>query len=243
MHEDARTGSSSAARRWRLPAVYYLLTTRFRRVTSRILIGPQGLPKTYAAVLAGSSIILIARAAMASAHATPRPKPRQRREARLEQVSRRRVRHAPHRRRSYIVVSPWLGYILSVAALIAATTYFQGGDISRRSSRSWRFRGALCLLAAVRLAPPHPAPGGTMAVAAVSESIAVLGSLFTTPIVPAAFGGVAWGILGGALPGISPSITMALLLPFTYGMDPTARSCCWRRRMSARSTAARSPRF
>jgi putative tricarboxylic transport membrane protein len=40
-------------------------------------------------------------------------------------------------------------------------------------------------------------------------------------IVPAAFAGVAWGILGGALPGISPSITMALLLPFTYGLDPT----------------------
>ena len=36
-----------------------------------------------------------------------------------------------------------------------------------------------------------------------------------------AFAGVAWGILGGALPGISPSITMALLLPFTYTMDPT----------------------
>lgn len=45
--------------------------------------------------------------------------------------------------------------------------------------------------------------------------------LVSTAIVPAAFGGVAWGILGGALPGISPSITMALLLPFTYGMDPT----------------------
>jgi len=40
-------------------------------------------------------------------------------------------------------------------------------------------------------------------------------------VVAAAFGGVAWGILGGALPGISPSITMALLLPFTYGMDPS----------------------
>jgi putative tricarboxylic transport membrane protein len=46
-------------------------------------------------------------------------------------------------------------------------------------------------------------------------------ALFTTPIVPAAFAGVTWGILGGALPGISPSITMALLLPFTYGLDPT----------------------
>lgn len=44
-------------------------------------------------------------------------------------------------------------------------------------------------------------------------------SIFTTPIGPAAFAGVAWGILGGALPGISPSITMALLVPFTYGMD------------------------
>ena len=44
--------------------------------------------------------------------------------------------------------------------------------------------------------------------------------LFST-IVPAAFAGVTWGILGGALPGISPSITMALLLPLTYGMDPT----------------------
>ena len=32
--------------------------------------------------------------------------------------------------------------------------------------------------------------------------------------------GVAWGILGGALPGISGSIAMALLLPLTFGMNP-----------------------
>jgi putative tricarboxylic transport membrane protein len=30
-----------------------------------------------------------------------------------------------------------------------------------------------------------------------------------------------WGIFGGALPGISPSIAMALLLPFTVGMEAT----------------------
>jgi putative tricarboxylic transport membrane protein len=41
-------------------------------------------------------------------------------------------------------------------------------------------------------------------------------------IIIAALIGVTWGIIGGALPGISPSITMALLLPFTYSMDPTA---------------------
>jgi putative tricarboxylic transport membrane protein len=40
-------------------------------------------------------------------------------------------------------------------------------------------------------------------------------------LVLAAFGGVAWGIVGGALPGISPSIAMALLLPFTTTFDPT----------------------
>jgi putative tricarboxylic transport membrane protein len=38
-------------------------------------------------------------------------------------------------------------------------------------------------------------------------------------LVAAAFAGVAWGIIGGALPGISPSIAMALLLPFTIGFD------------------------
>ncbi len=34
--------------------------------------------------------------------------------------------------------------------------------------------------------------------------------LVTTPLLFAAVGGVSWGVLGGALPGISPSITMAL---------------------------------
>lgn len=48
----------------------------------------------------------------------------------------------------------------------------------------------------------------------------VITILMAGPAIFAAFGGVAWGIVGGALPGISPSIAMALLLPFTYGMDP-----------------------
>ena len=49
-----------------------------------------------------------------------------------------------------------------------------------------------------------------------------LNMLVTTPIALAAVAGVGWGILGGALPGISPSISMALLLPFTYGMEPNS---------------------
>ena len=52
---------------------------------------------------------------------------------------------------------------------------------------------------------------------ALTQSVEIL---FTTPAIFMACIGVAWGILGGALPGISPSITMALLLPFTYALDP-----------------------
>jgi putative tricarboxylic transport membrane protein len=37
----------------------------------------------------------------------------------------------------------------------------------------------------------------------------------------AAIGGVLWGIIGGALPGISASIAIALLAPFTLTMPPT----------------------
>jgi putative tricarboxylic transport membrane protein len=48
-----------------------------------------------------------------------------------------------------------------------------------------------------------------------------LSHLASVGIIVAAFGGVLWGTLGCALPGISPSIAMALLLPFTVGMDPT----------------------
>ncbi|HWI78900.1 MAG TPA: tripartite tricarboxylate transporter permease, partial [Ramlibacter sp.] len=46
------------------------------------------------------------------------------------------------------------------------------------------------------------------------------GALFHSWAIPGAFVGVLWGIFGGALPGISPSIAMALLLPLTYGMEP-----------------------
>lgn len=55
------------------------------------------------------------------------------------------------------------------------------------------------------------------------ETIALTASyLLDWHVLLAALAGVTWGIMGGALPGISPSITMALLLPFTYTMEPTS---------------------
>ena len=48
-----------------------------------------------------------------------------------------------------------------------------------------------------------------------------LSNLTSGWVILCAFAGVLWGIFGGALPGISPSIAMALLLPFTVGMEAT----------------------
>ncbi len=54
------------------------------------------------------------------------------------------------------------------------------------------------------------------------ETLAEVGAqLLSWQLLLAAFIGVAWGVVGGALPGISPSISMALLLPFTYALEPT----------------------
>lgn len=47
-----------------------------------------------------------------------------------------------------------------------------------------------------------------------------LATAFTPKALLYIAGGVVWGIIGGATPGISASIAMALALPLTFGMDP-----------------------
>ena len=50
----------------------------------------------------------------------------------------------------------------------------------------------------------------------MNELLGMFQAVAKTPmIIVAAFVGTAWGIIGGAMPGISPSIAMALLRPFT----------------------------
>ena len=53
------------------------------------------------------------------------------------------------------------------------------------------------------------------------ESLSIIfAMLFGTMLIPASLIGLVWGVIGGAMPGLSASVTMALVLPFTYGMDP-----------------------
>jgi putative tricarboxylic transport membrane protein len=54
----------------------------------------------------------------------------------------------------------------------------------------------------------------------MQDFLFMLQAVTSISVIVIALAGVAWGILGGALPGISPSIAMALLLPLTYDMQP-----------------------
>jgi putative tricarboxylic transport membrane protein len=109
---------------------YYGLTVTIPQSDLADPVGPQGLPKVYALLLAVLSLILIARS---------------RRSEKAKPQTESRIANPESRSRAarvigmlligvaYIVVLPWLGYLVSVAALIIATINFQGGSINGRS--------------------------------------------------------------------------------------------------------------
>jgi hypothetical protein len=107
-------------------AAYYAAAAALPTSSLDDAIGPQGLPKSYAVVLAALSVVLMFRAARA---ATPgsgaRPAESQR--YALGRVAGMLVIGAV-----YIAVVPWIGYLPALAALIMATTYYQGGGLNAR---------------------------------------------------------------------------------------------------------------
>ena len=141
-----------------IAAVYYLLAIRIPQSDIADVIGAQGLPKTYASLLAGLSIIVIVRAVVAlrtaaapdETPATPKPGGQRGAAWRVFGMLMNGV--------IYILVVPWLGYILSIAALIAATVYYQGGELNRRAAAVAIGGAVLLWLLFVRLLHiAHPA--------------------------------------------------------------------------------------
>jgi putative tricarboxylic transport membrane protein len=112
-------------------AVYYGLAVAIPQSDLADPVGPQGLPRVYALLLAALSLILIARSLRPSATSPASSNP----ESRVPNPGSGipRVIGMLLIGVAYIVVLPWFGYLLSVAALITATIYFQGGSINGRS--------------------------------------------------------------------------------------------------------------
>jgi hypothetical protein len=133
MNRDLVFGSATLA----VAAVYYVLTSTIPQSQLADPIGPQGLPTTYAIVLAVLSIVLIARSLRTANrepenHEPSNPEPTNHRipdpGSRIPRVLGMLLIGV-----AYIVVVPYLGYLVSVAMLITATTYFQGGQVNRRT--------------------------------------------------------------------------------------------------------------
>ena len=112
-------------------AVYYGVAVTIPQSDLADPVGPQGLPRVYALLLAALSLILIARSLRRSASNPDSPNP----ESRIPNPGSGipRVIGMLLIGVAYIIVLPWFGYLLSVAALITATIYFQGGSINGRS--------------------------------------------------------------------------------------------------------------
>jgi putative tricarboxylic transport membrane protein len=112
---------------------YYALADAIPRSLLSDDVGAAGLPKVYAIALGALSLILIARAMLARRTASPGP-------AHSDPVTRAAQRTAFLRAGGmlaigvvYVVLVPYLGYIPSIALLIAATTYYQGGRLTRQA--------------------------------------------------------------------------------------------------------------
>ena len=116
MNKDLAFGTAALA----LSAGYYWAAAGIPESQLADAIGPQGLPRTYAVLLAALSMVLILRSLTRTVRLQPDSGSTMWRGAGMLAIG-----------IVYIVVVPWLGYLLSLAGLIFATTYYQGGSINR----------------------------------------------------------------------------------------------------------------
>jgi putative tricarboxylic transport membrane protein len=103
-------------------AGYYLAATAIPESQLADAVGPRGLPTAYALLLAALSLILMIRSRGPGGGSAKRG----------ERYPLWRVAGMLAIGAVYIAVVPWLGYLLSLAGLIFATIYYQGGTVNRQ---------------------------------------------------------------------------------------------------------------
>jgi hypothetical protein len=114
-----------------LAVVYYLMARAIPPSFLADAVGPQGLPQVYAFVLGGLSILLIVKSLGREKGFSRTPS-----EKTPDPFSARnvwRVAGLLGIGAVYVAIVSWLGYTISLAVLMVATTYYQGGGVNRRS--------------------------------------------------------------------------------------------------------------
>ena len=129
-----------------LSMAYYAMTAGIPDSQLSDSIGPQGLPRAYACVLAALSLILIVRSLRSHARLHVDP-------AIWRVVGMLGIGVL------YVLAVERLGYFLSIAGLIVATTYYQGGTLGRSVVIVALAGAAICWLLFVRLMGVPQPPG------------------------------------------------------------------------------------
>ena len=114
MHRDRALGLAALA----LSGAYYWMATSLPQSRLADAVGAGGLPRVYAIILAALALILIVRSRGPWDLGFG-----------IRDLS--RIGGMVAIGAAYVVVVPWLGYLLSIAGLILATTYYQGGTVNR----------------------------------------------------------------------------------------------------------------
>lgn len=153
MHKDFYLGIFGLA----FAGAYYTMAEAIPRSLLADAIGAHGLPRVYAFVFAGLSLILVARAVVLRLCARPGAG-----DDGGEVITR------PHLMRAsgmlcigifYIVALPWIGYIPALAILTAATVHYQGGKVTWRAA-ALSVAGAIILWLIFVVALDIPQPPG-----------------------------------------------------------------------------------
>ncbi|MGE0005420.1 MAG: tripartite tricarboxylate transporter TctB family protein [Parvibaculaceae bacterium] len=111
---------------------YFAVATTIHASQLDDAVGPVGLPRSYAAVMAGLALILIVRGIVQHRRSTAAGQGGALAWSGGEWVRARRAAGIIAIGGLYILLVPWLGYILSLTGLIATTAYYQGGRIDLR---------------------------------------------------------------------------------------------------------------
>ena len=119
MRRDVAFGSATLA----LGAIYYWLAGSIAISSLADAIGPQGLPKIYALALIALSLVLI----VTGARAKPQ-NPSSKSQSALPRAAGMLLIGI-----AYVLVVPYVGYMVSIAAVILATIYYQGGGLTRHA--------------------------------------------------------------------------------------------------------------
>jgi hypothetical protein len=108
-----------------LAAGYYWMAAAIPESALSDTVGAQGLPKTYAVVLGALSLILILRSVGSSTGRVA---------IAGQSFPILRVAGMLAIGIFYLAAVPWIGYVLALTGLIAATIYYQGGGLTARTA-------------------------------------------------------------------------------------------------------------